>query len=227
MTVTARAFETGALPWWSRYIELTVELGLGTANAGGSTVAQWDHARWDRPLTGVWSGLEPTWVTVDPCRLVDVSIDRGRESWLERYGASSAVFTIEDPDGWLSWSTSSDDLLDTRIGRPARVTARIVATGEVLPLWRGWIEGLDDDFEPSTTPRVKLTCQDGYAQVAHVDMPEQAPVGAGERSDQRVARLLDLADWPKPWRRLDLGRITVQATNLARPISDDLGITAD
>ncbi|HEY7009082.1 MAG TPA: hypothetical protein VH395_09090 [Jatrophihabitantaceae bacterium] len=217
----------GAPPWWSRYVELTLELGIGRANSAGTVVGAWDRSHWDRANDAHWSGLEPTWIAVDPCRIVDLSIARGRERWIDRYGASSLTATLEDPDGWLSWSTDNDDVVDTRIGRPARVTARIVETGDVIPMWRGWIEGLDDTFAPNEVPSVKLTCQDGYAQVAHVDQPEQDPVGEGERSDERVARLLALADWPPQWQALEQGRITVQATNLARQLADDLGVTAD
>src|SRR5262245_66245485 len=36
----------GGPPWWSKYVDLVVELGVGT-HTGNVTVAQWDGARWD------------------------------------------------------------------------------------------------------------------------------------------------------------------------------------
>lgn len=220
---------TLAPPWWTAHVELIVELGIGHSNASGAPVGIWDQSHWapSAANSGVWSGLEPAWEVLDNCDLLDLTITRGRERWLDRFGASSAQMTILDPDGSLSWASEDGTDLPTRIARPVRISARIVASGAVLPLWRGWIEGLDDRFEPGTAPVVTLTAQDGLAQTSHVDLPEVPVVGAGERSDERVGRLLDLADWPKPWRVLDHGTITVQGTNLARPIADDLGITAD
>lgn len=223
------ALEPSSRPYWTRYVELILELGIGRTNTSGAAVGSWDRSHWSPSPAdgGVWSGLEPEWFRIDPCDILDLSITRGRERWIERFGASSATMTLLDADGSLSWAFE-DDTVPTRIARPVRISALIIATGEILPLWRGWIEGLDDSFEPGAIPTVTLTAQDGFAQTAHVDLPEiDPPVGAGERSDERIARLLDLADWPKVWRNLEQGVITVQATNLARAIADDLGITAD
>lgn len=225
MTATL-PLETGA-PWWAEFVDLEVELGIGTT-VNANVIGRWDRAHWDRPLTGTWSGLEPSWVAVDPCNLLDASVTRGRDRWLDRFGASSAAMTIQDPDGALSWDAAeTDDLLAVRPGRELRLRARHVATGVDYPIWRGWVETIDDTFAPASVPVAKFTAQDGYAQLAHIDLPEQAPVGAGETSDARINRLLDLAAWPVEWRDVNAGRITVQATNLARPIADDLGITAD
>src|SRR5262245_2803714 len=99
MTGLLEHLPRGAPPWWSQYVELTVELGIGRSNEGGATVGSWDRSRWSHPSSapGVWSGLEPTWVQVDPCRLIDLQIERGRERWIDRYGSSSMTATIDDP----------------------------------------------------------------------------------------------------------------------------------
>jgi hypothetical protein len=216
----------GSPPWWSSHVDLQLELGISRSSASGSTVAAWDRSLWDSGSGAVWSGLEPEWFALSDCRILDLSIERGRERWLDRYGSSSASVTVEDPDGLLSWQPD-EDLLVARVGRSLRIRAQLVETGEDLTLWRGWIESISAGFDPGAVPTVQLTAQDGFAQVAHVDMPEQAPVGGGESSAERIERLLDLADWPAEWRDIEPGRITVQATNLARSIADDLGITAD
>ena len=221
------AVHVPAPPWWADYVELTVELGIGT-HTNVETVGRWDRAEWDDDASGTWSGLEPEWVPVDPCRLLDVSVTRGRDGWLERFGASTASLSVLDPDGALSWDSSeTDDQLAVRPGRELRIRARHVASGVEFPVWRGWVETIDDTFAPGATPVAEFSAQDGYAQLAHINLPEQAPVGAGETSDERIVCLLDLAEWPPEWRDIDDGRITVQGTNLARPIADDLGITAD
>lgn len=212
--------------WWNAYAVVTVELGTGTAG----TVAkrgQWDRAHWDRTLTGNWSGLEPAWESADPCRVLDVTIERGRGRWFERYGASSCTVTVDDRDGALSWDQDDDEHLAVQPGVPLRVQALDVSTGYTVTLWRGFLESVEDAFVPLEQPHAKLGAQDALAQVAHVDMPEQAPIGAGELAGARVNRLLTLADWPVEWRDVDAGVVTMQATNLARNIVDDLGITAD
>ncbi|HKE67433.1 MAG TPA: hypothetical protein VKB59_22735 [Micromonosporaceae bacterium] len=227
-TLAPRTVEAGAPPWWFEFVELTVELGVG-ASGNKNPVGRWDRAHWDKPATGTWSGLEPVWVPVDPCMLLEVGVSRGRDRWIDRFGASSATLRIQDPDGRLSWdAAASDDLLAVRPGREVRIRALHVGSGVQYPVWRGFLETIDDTFDPGGVPIAAFTAQDSYAQLAHIDLLERdPPVGAGESSDARVNRLLDLADWPLEWRDIDPGMITVQATNLARPIADDLGITAD
>ena len=224
---TARTPTSSAAPWWASFVDVSVELGIG-AGLEPTVIGRWDSSHWDEPATGVWSGVEPVWVRVDPCRLLDVGITRGRARWIDRFGASSSTLTVDDPDGALSWDADvDDDQLELRPGRQVRIRACLDATGEVFPLWRGWLEAIQDGFAPGYPPPAQLTCQDLLAQIAHVDLPEQEPVGGGERSDERIDRLLDLAEVPSDWRDLDHGRITVQATNLARPVVDDIGVTAD
>jgi hypothetical protein len=220
--------EHGAPPWWTEFVLLEVQLGIGTT-VNENVVGRWDTAQWDDAASGTWSGLEPVWRTVDPCALLDVNIDRGRSRALERFGASSASVTADDASGWLSWSADvQPSQLPVRPGTELRIRATLLPTGDAQPLWRGFVETVDDAFAPSDRPAAKLTCQDALAQLAHIDPLEtDPPVGAGERSDERIGRLLDIADWPDEWRDLDVGLITVQATNLARNIVDDIGITAD
>lgn len=223
MTVT----ETPSPPWWAQYVQLEVELGIGTT-VNTNTVGVWDTSKWDDAASGTWSGLEPVWYPIDACQLRDVQISRGRDRSLDRFGASSASITADDVNGWLSWDADANpDLLPVRIGTEVRIRAYALSSGQLFALWRGFIESIDDAFAPSERPAAKLTCQDAVAQLSHIDPLEQEPVGAGERSDQRVARLLDVAAWPKEWRDLHVGTITVQATNLARNVMDDIGITAD
>jgi len=108
-----------------------------------------------------------------------------------------------------------------------RMWVRTLADGAHHDLWRGFVEGIDDAYDAFERPHASVRGQDALAQIAHVDLPEQALIGAGETSDVRVGRVLDNADWPVPWRVLEAGQVTMQATNLARNLADELGITAD
>lgn len=223
--MTALELEHGPPPWWTAHVELSLELGVG--GAGDLSVSQWDVSQWDT-AGDEWAGLEPEWFPVSNCRIREVGIERGRDRGLDRFGVSSMTVTADDPDGWLTWDAAAGEQLEVRPGRAVRLQARIVATGETVTLWRGWLEALEDTFAPFAVPAAKLTAQDGLSQIAHTNEPElPSPVGAGERSDERIGRLLDLAGWPPEWRALEAGQITVQGTNLARNAADDLGITAD
>ena len=90
-------------PYWSGNVILAVELGLSSGTNWGP-VALWDVARWDKASSGGWSGIEPDWLPVDPCNLIDVSVTRGRDRWIERYGASTASVEVDDADGRLTWN---------------------------------------------------------------------------------------------------------------------------
>lgn len=212
---------------WTAYqewITLHVELGIGDSNAP-SLDTLWGTGRWGAPVSH-WSGLEPTWHDVTD-RMTETNVQRGRSTWLDRIGMSSAVATADNADGWLTWNAGTLGAQDVRPGRPLRLWATVTATGAHRDLWRGFIEGIDDAYEPSKRPRASVRGQDALAQIAHVDLPEQALIGAGEATDVRVGRILDAADWPTQWRALDAGQVTVQPTNLARNLTDELGITAD
>jgi len=210
---------------WSAFDDwaaLHVELGIGDSNAP-SVDTLWGAGRWGA-ATSHWSGLEPTWHDVTG-RLSEVNVQRGRSTWLDRIGMSSAVFQADNADGWLTWNAGTLGAQDVRPGRPMRIWADVA--GVHRDLWRGFVEGIDDSYQPSDRPSASVRGQDGLAQVAHVDLPERAPLGAGDTSDVRIGRILDAADWPVTWRALEAGQVTVQATNLARNLADELGITAD
>lgn len=210
---------------WTAFADwatLHVEVGVGDVHA--PTVSTlWNRAPWGAS-TSRWSGLEPTWQEVTD-RIIDATVQRGRASWLDRIGMSSAVCRADNDDGWLTWNSDTLGAQDVRPGRPWRIWADV--GGVHHDLWRGFIEGIDDAYEPARRPRASVRAQDAYAQVAHVNLPERPAEGAGETSDARIGRILDAADWPAPWRRLEAGQVPVQATNMARNLADELGITAD
>lgn len=214
-------------PWWTQFVQLSVELGIGATTDTG-TVGRWDTAHWDDVDSGAWSGLEPVWVPLDQCDLLDVSIDRGRDRWLDRFGASSAGFTAEDRAGLLSWDAGADPAtMPVRPGIGVRIRALSLHSGIDFPLWRGFLESVSDTFSPNAIPAAKLTCQDAIAQLSHISPPEVTPVGGGESSDERITRLLDAAGWPLDWRDLQGGTITVVETNLSGNVADSMGLTAD
>lgn len=233
MTVV-ETWEPRALEDWSfdglpfgELVRPVVQLGI-SSGAAGQVAGLWDRAKWDNRSSGRWSGTEPYWYDLDPCWLRSVSITRGRNNWLERFGSGACQVSVDDSEGLLTWGADTpSNQLALRPGRHLRVLAFHVPSGRTYPLWRGFVEKISSTMVPDLPPTVTLDGHDGLDQLAHVDLPEQTPVGAGELSNERIARLLLLADWPTQWQKLDVGVVRVQATNLARPVLDDVGITAD
>jgi hypothetical protein len=214
---------TGCVYQFSDWGTLAVELGIG-ASGLPSNPGIWGSTLWGA-INAFWSGQEPQWHDITD-RTIGVSIERGRQRWTDRIGASSCSVTVDNADGWITWNSDQLGNIDAAPGRLVRVRL-MTPDGITHDLWRGFLEGVADDYTPSARPQAVLVCQDAIAQVAHVDLPERTPEGAGETSDARVNRILDNADWPAAWRTLDAGQVTMQATNLARQLADELGITAD
>lgn len=208
---------------FDQWATIHVELGIGDSNAP-TVDTLWGTAKWGAP-TSRWSGLEPTWHDMTD-RTIDIDIQRGRDTWLDRIGMSSATVNADNADGWLTWNAAPVGAEEVRPGRPLQVWVTL-PDGTRRNLWRGFVEGINDAYAPSNRPVATLRAQDALAQIAHVDLPEQAPIGAGERADVRVGRILDSSDWPAAWRVLEQGQVTMQATNLARQMADELGVTAD
>lgn len=81
--------------------------------------------------------------------------------------------------------------------------------GAVYPQFYGYIDEITPDY--GWDPTVTFVCTDGLAQLGRAKVrPQAAPVFTGDRTDQRVARILTEADWPATLRSLDKGLATCQ-----------------
>ena len=94
------------------------------------------------------------------------------------------------------------------------------------PIWFGRIDTIDNrhnDGDLTATVR----CVDAFASLSVDDTIEQPSQGAGERSDQRIVRILDHHGWPADRRDIGPGTFTMQATTLAKDALSELQITTD
>ena len=156
---------------------LYVELGIGASGTKPANPGIWGATLWGS-ATAYWSGQEPQWYDITD-RTIGVSIERGRQRWTDRIGASSCTVTVDNADGWITWDSDTLGNIDAAPGRLVRV--RVVTPDLVSHnLWRGYLENVADDYTPNARPQAVLVCQDAVAQVAHVDLPERTPEGAGE-----------------------------------------------
>ena len=210
---------------WSKYVEVEVAWGARGHAASGDAV--WDDGLWDNAPTDLWSGIDPTWAVLDDCLIGSLDIQRGRSKATERYSAGTATITLlakgTGQAGLWSWLRAQPT-----IGDELRIRARLLGGGEWWPLFRGTIRALTDTFEISGRLAVTVNLTDALADIAAVDLPElDPPVGAGERTDQRITRVLQAAMFPLERARLDVGVVACQATNLARNLLDEAQVTAE
>lgn len=92
------------------------------------------------------------------------------------------------------------------VGQHVRVRANW--NGTVYALFRGYIDDIVPDY--GNDPTVTFACTDGLAVLGRAQVREIPPSFDGDRSDQRLARILTEADWPATLRSLEPGLTTCQ-----------------
>lgn len=106
----------------------------------------------------------------------------------------------------------------------------IVATwsGVTYALWRGYADSWDLEYPASGNDATALLSgTDGTKVLANFDGLEQSTQGTGERTDQRLTRVLDNAGFPAVGRTFDQGKTTCQATTLASNAWTEALLTTD
>lgn len=214
-------------------VAVTVEAGLRGVEAGGGA---WDVTNWDDPAS-TWSGVEPVWVPLDGWDVLEVRTSRGRDRATRRNPAGTASVRLgwTSPAGRWSFRPSSP----VRVGMEMRVSCRAFsATGEpisdAIPIYRGAIRDVADGWIPNRADPAKqtfrITCQltDRFADLAAVDLPEQALTGLGDTTDERIARILELANVPTFYLSAPFpGLVTHQSSNFARNLLDEAQVAVE
>ena len=190
---------------WQLQMALGVDGGLG---------ALWDTGLWD--TTGTWAATEPTWVTVTADAL-SARPSRGRTRWEDRFIAGDMTVELRNETGKYNPDEGADPPGDLalRAGRLIRLRAD-VGEGWVA-VWRGVIDDIRETYAPAGGDVVTtIYAYDEMGDLAGSNPPASSSQGAGEDTDERVARVLDDYGWPDALRDLQSGVHTMQATTLAR-----------
>lgn len=109
-------------------------------------------------------------------------------------------------DGTSASSQATQYVID--VGQHVRVRAEW--NGVAYGLFYGYIDDITPDY--GYEPTVAFSCTDGLAQLGRAKVLEITPgVGDGDRTDQRLDRILTEADWPVTMRALEKGLATCQA----------------
>lgn len=97
---------------------------------------------------------------------------------------------------------------DIDVGQHVRVRAEWA--GVVYGLFYGYIDDITPDY--GNDPVVSFACTDGLAQLGRTKvLGLESGIGEGDRTDQRLDRILTEADWPVTMRSLERGLSTCQA----------------
>ncbi|HEY4377304.1 MAG TPA: hypothetical protein VGM93_09095 [Acidimicrobiales bacterium] len=212
---------------WSHLATPRVEIGIGDSHSP-TVVGEWNRSHWGSTDDALWSGVEPLWIDVTE-HFRRIELVGGVDYTVGRFGVGQCQLVGENRSGWAT--LLRDNATDLRVRRSVRVTGQIqsgVLAGTSFPLYRGYIDSIVPTYLADGQPGVQLDCVDALSLFADDDPLElTSPVGAHELSGARVARILDRTGWPKSWRDIDPGQVTLQGTTLARNYADELGVTAD
>ena len=227
---------------WGGNTKFTVEIDLSQSTSIGDWTPDpdaplwlWDSGQWDDALS-VWQlGTVWTDVTAD-VRSFSTSASFERQN--QAFNASTARFTLDNRSGDYSPDNTASPYRvggETTVGmwRKVRVSASYLPPAYpgaewIFPIFCGYVRSWNEDFpEFARDAVVSVDCVDAFGKIAAFDGFEQSPVGAGELSGARIARILNNAGVKDLDRFLDAGTVTMQATTLAGNALTELKLVAD
>lgn len=148
-----------------------------------------------------------------------------------RYSPGSATIVLDNRDGRFTPANLSGPYVSAGVSQVLpEIGVRLKATWAATDynLFCGIVEDWQDEFPEFGYDAVTvLTVVDYSALIAAWNGSAVAAVGEGERSDARVARILDAAAFSASQRSLDAGDSMVQATDLGGNGLDQLHEVVD
>lgn len=216
---------------WRRRVELRVEAGQRGESAGDMV---WDTSLWD---AGAWSGIEPDFQPISGAAIESLAVSRGREKAYSRMSAGTAEVTLVWRDVANRWSMRSTAPI--QLGQEIRLMARVLgqmgAHGELgapqtayFPIYRGTVRSIKDQWNAGTNEfRVICRLIDRLADLGAVNLPEQPLTGLGDTTDQRILRILGMANIDPSFATLDPSQLEHGSSNFARNLLDEAQVTAE
>lgn len=207
-------------------VTLTVEAAFSAATG---TYGVWDSGLWD---TATW-GPDLTWSDITQW-VRSFSTQRRFSRDIAAWDPGGATILLDNRDGRfspdnLSGAYVSGGVTGIRPWRPVRI--RATYSGTTYYLYQGYTQSFAETRRPGPgtgtgDATVTLTCLDEMARLARVDGSVVTPAGAGELSGSRIHRVLNAAGHTGP-RAVDVGTVTMQATDLSRNTREELQLTTD
>jgi hypothetical protein len=130
-----------------------------------------------------------------------------------------------DPTNSLGPYINSSGQTQVRPMRPIRVRANW--KGQIYPLFQGYVDSWMDAGVSPIHSVTQVTATDGFKVLANDRGEPTTVVGVGERTDQRIHRILNGVGWPNGSRDIAQGDLAVQGTTLAGDALTELQLVAD
>ncbi|GAA5048146.1 hypothetical protein HNP84_000233 [Thermocatellispora tengchongensis] len=162
-----------------------------------------------------------------------VSTSRGSsriEGPVIRYEAGRATIRLDNADRRFDPTNMSGPYVAagrTQVTPMREVRIRATWAGVTYPVWRGFADSWDLEWDGPEWAETTVPCTDGFKVLGNRRRAAVAPVGAGEDSGARVNRILDSANWPELDRMVAAGDSTLQATTLEGDPLAELQLVAD
>lgn len=207
---------------WFDGVQITVEAALSAATG---TYGAWNASVWN---TAMW-GPDEQWVDISTY-VRSIRTQRAFSRDVQVWAPGTATIELDNTDGRFGPANLSSPYVvagvtGVRPWRPVRV--RAAYAGVTYDIYRGYALDWVESWDPSDTVAiVTVPCIDEQGRLNRFNGLAQVPVGAGELSGLRVHRILDNAGHTGA-RNVDPGRVTLQATTLAKNATDELKLTTD
>ena len=205
---------------------LVVEAAVGVAPA----VA---YLQLDDPSRGLLDtgvlGPDTVWTDISAYAR-SFTTTRGRNRATESYTPGRCSVVLDNTDGRfdpenLSGPYVFESVTQLKSMVPIRLSA--VYAGVSYPLFRGYSDAWATSHPGMFDSVCVLTATDAFKTLGFQASSASAPVGEGEGTGARIARLLNIAGFSAVDRDLDTGLNTVQATTLAQAVLTEMQLTAD
>jgi ribosomal protein L14 len=207
-----------------------VEVGF---TGSPSTGAYWHIGDAVRGRIGTAAiGPDEVWTDITE-RVVSVSTRRGAtraDGPILRYESGTATILLNNHDRRFDPTNLGGPYVVAGVSQvePMRaVRIRAEWDGVTYPIWRGYADAWQVDYQGPTGSTVTLTASDAFSVFASYDRVASVPVGAGELSGARIGRVLTSAGWPTEDRVIAAGDSTMQETDLEGNALSELQLVAE
>jgi hypothetical protein len=210
------------ISWFDGSLTITLEAALSAATG---TYGAWDASLWD---TATW-GPDIVWTDISS-RLRSIHTERKFSRDMQVWEAGRATFELLNQDGYLGPANMSSPYVVAGVTgvRPRRpIRLRIGYGGVTYPVFYGialdWIESWDPSDAVATVDRAVRGRVGAHLPLRH---PGDHPGRRRESTGARVHRILNNVGFTG-MRDIDVGRNTVQATDLSKNAGDELTTAVD
>jgi hypothetical protein len=156
----------------------------------------------------------PTWTDISPW-LRTGHTDRGRASVDQRFEVGTGTLMLDNRDARFDPFNTTGPY-SVKIGVPVRITALLDGDPTVHPIFYGSVRAWRPSYpQGNTDSATGVTLADGFYTLNQEDLAGFSY--PAQRTDQRIAAVLDSIGWPAGLRDLATGVATVQATSFAQP----------